>query len=97
MMSSEMAKLVLSHGEKNDATAFPFWTVAIKRGITNTNMGAVPISSGFWFSRKAAEKHLEQAAHHYPKSAFVFCFSGHMSHDVRELYRLAEARRCLGE
>ena len=88
-MATDLTTLILEHGKENDGTQFPYWMVAIKAGFH----GYVPISSGFWFSRKSAEDHLKAKAHRYPKTAVVYCFSGHDSWHVRELYALARAAK----
>lgn len=84
---SELTDLILSHGEENEGTAYPFWYVAVKGGAV---LGRpVMISHGFWFNRADAEKHLENKAHRYPKTAFVYCDSGHDSWHIRLMYELA--------
>ena len=83
--TNRLKELVAPEGRDNDATTFPFWYVAERVGIGKVRMA----SSGFWFSRKAAEAHLMAKAYRYGKNAFVYCGSGHDSGDVRALYALA--------
>ena len=83
----KLSEIILEHGDQNDATTFPFWGIAIKAGFH----GYVMISNGFWFSRKSAQDHLEAKRHRYPKTAVVYCFSGHDSWHVKELYAMANS------
>lgn len=82
-----LRELVLAHGENTEATAYPFWYIACRAG--SVHRGRNVILRGFWFSREAAEAHLARAAHRYPKTAFVYCDSGHDSAHVKNLYRIA--------
>lgn len=83
----KLKSLVLSHGENSEATALPFWYIAVKAGAVHR--GRNVILRGIWFNREDAEAHLKKAAHRYPKNAFVYCDSGHDSWHMRELYRIA--------
>lgn len=80
------SELVLSHGEENDGTAYPFWAIVTKAGL-----GGHVFHAGPWFSRASADLHLTNKKHRYPKTAFVYCFSGHMSWDYRNLMDEAKA------
>lgn len=74
---AKIKALVFQHGDKTEGTAFPFWYVAVKGGAL---LGRpVMVSHGIWFSREAAEEHLRNKAHRYPKTAFVYCDSAHDS------------------
>lgn len=74
----------------NEGTAFPFWYVAVNGG--GLLRRPVMVSKGIWFSRKAAEEHLEAKRYRYAKTAFVYCDSGHDSWTgLRALYGLLEA------
>lgn len=88
---SQLSSLVLSHGENTEGTMYPIWFIAVKRGIMPC--AAVMVSNGFWFSREAAEEHLKYKKHRYPKSAFVWCGSGHDSAHIRELYNIARTEK----
>lgn len=81
---NDLAKLVLAHGENNDATKYPFWAI-VKRG----GFGRVVWLDGFWFSREEATEFLESRRYNYGKSAFVYCFSGHNSWHCRALFGMA--------
>jgi hypothetical protein len=74
-------EVMLSHGEKNDGTAFPFWGIAQRAGL-----GRIALLAGVWFNRQDAKAHLDAKGHRYPKSAFVYCFSGHESWHLKEMY-----------
>lgn len=67
-------------GDLNEATAYPFWFIAV-RGLNGRNV----IQAGVWFSRKSAEDHLKVKSYRYSKSAFVYCASGNESRDWRQL------------
>lgn len=84
---SRLQELVCPEGRDNEATNLPFWYVAVKGGAVIGR--PVMVSRGIWFSRGAAEEHLKNKAHRYPKTAFVYCDSGHDSVDMKQLYRLA--------
>lgn len=84
ILARKFARLVRGAGrDKNEATVYPFWVIAIKGGAV---IRRPVMLAGFWFSREAAEAHLKAKAHRYPKKAFVYCESGHSSTDVRKLY-----------
>ncbi len=90
-IAERMTDLLLSHGENNDGTAFPYWYVAVKAGSVG---GVRMVSEGIWFNRKDAENHLQIKAHRYPKTAFVYCGSAHDSYTgFRLLYLLAKDLR----
>ena len=61
-----------------ESTDFPIWHIMSGRFHSTYHAGP-------WFSREAAERHLQGARHRYPKSAVVYCHSGHMSADYRHL------------
>lgn len=86
--AQKLAGLLLSRTD-NEATAYPFWFIAIRGGVAQ--QGRMVMLRGIWFSREAAETHLKNKAHRYPKSAFVYCDSGHDSFDLKEVYELAKA------
>lgn len=73
-----------------EGTANPFWIiVTLRRG------GDILYHAGPWFSRAAAEAHLDGKRHRYGKSAVVYCASGHMSNDYVHLCqtgRILDAR-----
>ena len=79
-----LRELILQHGDKTEATSYPFWAI-----VLNGLHGKQLVSNGFWFSREAAEAELKANKHRYSKSAYVYCFSGHQSPHVRALYVLA--------
>lgn len=85
--AEKLAELILSHGEKTEATALPFWYIAVKGG--SVQGGRNVILRGVWFNREAAEDHLKAKAHRYPKTAFVYCDSGHDSWHWKNLYEYA--------
>lgn len=61
-----------------EATAYPVWIIV--SGKFHDRYHAGP-----WFSREAAEEHLDAKRHRYPRGAIVYCHSGHMSADYRHL------------
>ena len=67
-------------GDLNEATAYPFWFIAV-RGLNGRNV----ILAGVWFSRQSATEHLKAKSYRYSKSAFVYCASGNDSYDWRTL------------
>lgn len=75
---------VVSHTD-NEATSYPWWAI-----VTNGLRGWLCVHAGPWFSREAATEYLNAKAYNFPKSAYVFCFSGHESADYR---RLVDAAR----
>ena len=48
-------------------------------------MGESSILAGPFFSREAAERHRRAREYDYGKKSIVFCFSGHWSHQYKEL------------
>lgn len=79
-LEGELRELVLQSPD-NEATAYPFWFIGEGKGRPK-------MVRGFWFSRDAAQKHLEARAYNYPKKAYVYCDSGHDSVHVKKLYDL---------
>lgn len=73
-----------SGAHTNEGTAYPYWVIARRRKNSE-----IVLLAGVWFSREAAEEHLENKAHRYPKSAFVWCDSAHASFHLRMLHDLA--------
>ena len=68
-----------------EATAFPFFVIA-----EETKRHKIVLLAGVWFSRVAAEEALEASRHNFP-GAFVYCASGHLSGDWRDLLGGGEA------
>lgn len=88
-----LSELVLSHTD-NEATAIPIWFIACRAGAAHR--GRQVMIRGFWFNREDAERHLNAKRHRYPKTAYVYCDSGHDSWHIKELYALARAEKdCL--
>lgn len=73
--------------DHNEATSYPFWAIVTKAGAAGR--GHYVLHAGIWFSRTTAENHLKAKAYNYPKTAFVYCFSGHESSDYRALLTVA--------
>ena len=46
--------------------------------------------AGVWFNREDAEAYLKAKAYNFPKSAVVYCFSGHYSWHLKEIYAIAK-------
>ena len=69
-----------------EATDYPVWL--IMSGKFHDRYHAGP-----WFSREAADEHLAAKRHRYPKSAVVYCASGHMSADYRHLCETGKVPR----
>lgn len=82
-----MASLLMDHGNDNDGTAFPFWYVASKAGLRAGHI----CHAGPFFSRRTATRTLRAKAHRFPKTAFVWCDSGHLSPEYRTLLGYAKA------
>jgi hypothetical protein len=72
-----------SNPEKNEATSYPFWCIVTKAGAAGG--GRYVLQAGPWFSREKAQDEITSHSYRYPKSAFVYCFSGHMSSDYKAL------------
>jgi len=90
-LSKEICDLVLGVDRDNQSTAYPFWVIAVKAGAVG---GIRIVSEGLWFSGPRAQEHLENKAHRYPKSAFVYCESAHNSYGgLRYLYDLTKELR----
>lgn len=76
--------IVLSHGENNDGTHIPYWAIVKKSGL-----GTHAIQAGIWFNRKDAMDYLEAKRYNFGPKAFVYCFSGHYSRHLKEIYENA--------
>lgn len=63
---------------ENEATAYPWWAIVIPN-----RMGPDAIGAGPFYSRKAAQDHLDSCRYRYTKAAYVYCFSGHASPDYK--------------
>jgi len=81
-------EIMLSHGEKNDITAYPYWAIVKKAGL-----GRQAILAGIWFNREDAERYLEAKRYNFGKTAFVYCFSGHESWHLKEMYENARTEQ----
>lgn len=69
-----------------EATAYPWWMVidpVQNMACSAANVGMNPV--GQFFSRAAAQAHLDAKRHRYSDRAVVWCGSGHMSADWRAL------------
>ena len=82
-----MARILLEAGDKVEATDCPFWYVATKAGL---RAGYI-CHAGPFFSRATAERTLRNKAHRFPKTAFVWCDSGHLAPEYRYLRDVAKA------
>ena len=80
-----LAEVVLSHGDNNEATAVPYWGI-----VQYTRSKRVVMLAGVWFNREDAEAYLKAKAYNFPKSAVVYCFSGHYSWHLKEIYAIAK-------
>lgn len=73
--------------EKNEATSYPYWIIIDPRqNFLTNNQGLHNIAgmiTGVWFSREAAQKHLDQRRYFFSKNAKVYCHSGYSSQDWR--------------
>jgi hypothetical protein len=78
----EQARAVLfAYGEANEMTAHPYWLI-----LHNGNLRAdASVLAGPFFSRQAAAQHLSARRYEYGDKAYVFCFSGHKSHEYKAL------------
>lgn len=85
-VARDVAGIILCHGDKTDATSYPFWVIVKKASFGQR----VILSEGFWFSRDAAETELKNRSYDYGKTAHVYCLSGHRSSHVKRLYALAK-------
>lgn len=85
-------QIMLSHGDRCEATAIPFWGITTRGGAS----GGMVLHAGIWFNRPDAEEHLRLHSYRYPKSARVWCFSGHESAHLREMYANARAEKMCG-
>jgi len=79
--------------DHNEATSFPFWAIVTRAGAAQ--QGRHVFLAGPWFSRATAQAHLDARRYNYPKTAFVYCFSGHASGDYTAL--LTAAREAASE
>ncbi len=77
---------ILLSSKDNEATSYPYWAI-VKPG----SFGRMVMLAGVWFNRPAAESHLESKRYNYGAKAFVYCFSGHESRHVKELYENARS------
>ena len=82
----EAAAIAFAYGKDNEITEDPWWAVVRKNG-----MGSNAILAGPFFSRDAAEKHRKAREYEYGAKSIVFCFSGHRSHQYKELRQALRA------
>lgn len=61
----------LCYGDEADGTDAPWWGI-----VTKSGMRGHVLHSGPFFSRLDAESELGARPRGYPKTAFVYCFSG---------------------
>ncbi|MGE3705686.1 MAG: hypothetical protein AB7I13_10470 [Vicinamibacterales bacterium] len=85
-VAEAMKPLAALAAADNEATSFPWWA------ITTRALHGETVHAGPYFSRESAEAYMEAHRYRYPKSARVFCFSGHESPAYRDLYEKARAQ-----
>lgn len=92
-MSNPIVEIILSHGENNDATDFPYWGICVNEmfdgGDGPSATCRVILVQGIWFSRDAAERHRIARIYEYGDESFVYCFSGYHSTHLRQIYEAA--------
>lgn len=83
---SENKKLIqIEISTKNEATAAPYWLILDPR--QNMRSGVHDLASqitGPFFSREAAEAHLQGRRYAFGKNAVVYCHSGYWSREYLE-------------
>ena len=73
-------------GGKGEGTAYPVWFVYDPRQMMRPNVHTLnSMITGPFFSREAAQRHLDDRRHHFSERARVFCASGYWSRDYRHL------------
>lgn len=76
---------IVNVSEHNEATAHPYWVIIDPRQNFKTDEQAVHgiagMVTGIWFSREAAQEHLDNRQHAFSKNARVYCASGYWSED----------------
>jgi hypothetical protein len=67
--------------KKNEATASPWWSIIDPKQSFRTDSQALydiaSMITGPFFSREAAQRHLDAKHYRFSKNAKVFCHSGH--------------------
>jgi hypothetical protein len=70
---------------KNESTRCPFWIIIDPKQNFKTDENGIynvaRMITGVWFSREAAQTHLDCNHHHFSKNAVVYCHSGCYSKD----------------
>lgn len=69
-----------------ESTAYPWWVIIDPRQMMRPSVSAVAhMVTGPFFSREAAQAHLEAKRHRFGADATVWCHTGHDSADWRAL------------
>ncbi|MGD9159640.1 MAG: hypothetical protein PVG39_14600 [Desulfobacteraceae bacterium] len=87
-------KITLDVSEKNEGTEAPWWVICDPCPMIQPDPYLVMMRmiTGPFFSREAAEKHLNVHRHNFSERAVVYCASGCYSPQYDSAYREAEKK-----
>lgn len=81
-------KITLEVSEKNEGTESPWWAIINPTfGTTGNPERVAQCITGPFFSREAAQNHLEARSYAFSKKAIVYCFSGYWSNQYKNAIR----------
>ena len=84
-------RIELEVSDENEGTESPWWSIIDPRQNMRTGQEAchniAGMITGPFFSREAAQEHLETRRYNFGKNAVVFCHSGHWSRQYKEACR----------
>ena len=86
---NEALKTLLNiNNTDNEGTESPWWGIIMPRQIMKKDGEAIAhCIKGIYFSREAAEAHLNSRRYEYGGDAIVYCFSGDWSREYKEALR----------
>ena len=84
-------KITIEVSDKCEATTFPWWVILDPGHMWGGRVDDVAaMVTGPFFSREAAERHLEVRRHAFSAKARVYCHTGHHSPEYVAAFKVAE-------
>lgn len=77
-------KIEIEISEDNEGCSAPWWMIINPTGGFSSFDSIANAITGPFFSREAAQKHLDERRYHFGKNAKVYCHSGYWSGQYQE-------------
>jgi len=91
-------KLVIDVSPENESTSAPWWVIVDPVLLTELDIcRSADMVTGPFFSRAAAQAHLDDTSYNFSKRAVVYCKSGYQSAAYKVAYEAAEKAEAAGQ